>query len=124
MKLDPNQAVQVALIPKAVGCNKCKPSMIPVITTDTTWGLNIQVCNLKQDYDFTKEGVPCSNLGYVQVLKGYVETEKTLVCTKCSTLIPNCDACSSLTKCDLCASGFTQVDVYDDKGVLKAVCLK
>lgn len=60
----------------------------------------------------------------MQIWKGYIASERELVCTKCSALIPNCLSCSSSDKCDLCQRGFRNTKVFDDTGTLRTVCLK
>ena len=64
---DDTQQTQVNVIAITVGCNACTDDQIPLIQYNTVWGIYYQTCELKQKYDFSKDDVPCKNLGYVQV---------------------------------------------------------
>lgn len=61
------------------------------------------------------------------MLEGYIESEKTLECTACSDLIPNCKVCQSAfggVACNLCEQYYYETALYFDDGAEHSVCLK
>ena len=82
-----------------VGCNECKSNFVPVVTYDSTLGLYYQECTRMSEIDYTKADVPCAELGYI-------ESELTLTCVSCASIIPNCKVCQTSKLCDMCDIGY------------------
>lgn len=57
------------------GCVVCKDTAVPVVEYDTSLGYYQQKCTNKDLYDFTKENVPCYDIGYTQRWTGYIPEE-------------------------------------------------
>lgn len=86
-----------------------------MVEQDRDFGLYISKCKYKGDFDLTEADAPCKDQGYVQVKEGYIESEKELVCKKCSDLIPNCQICKTSQSCDMCQIFFQEASIWDDK---------
>lgn len=70
-----SQAVQSLVIPGTVGCNDCATNYIAQVEYDDAFGLYYQRCANSNEFDFEEQYTPCEDLGYIQVLEGYIEAE-------------------------------------------------
>jgi len=66
---------QKTTIEETVGCGVCNDDQRPLVKFDKALGLYYQECKNKNDFDLTKDDVPCVKLGYVQVWQGYIASE-------------------------------------------------
>ena len=88
------------------GCRRCnnKEKYYSVIVPYPRVGAYEVDCHFggnktAQENDF------CGN-GQILQWEGVIESQRKLVCTTCTTLIPNCLACDSSKNCNLCNAGF------------------
>ena len=117
------------MVDSTIGCRRCKDKDDedeeykdyelgePVVNYHEVFGTNVYTClNYTQLADYpNQDGVPCEP-GKITQWVGVIEDDKELICTDCAEIIPNCLSCSSNSTCDLCNSGYQNVQLYDAFG--------
>ena len=63
-------------------------------------------------------------MGEIKRWEGLIPEKQTLYCRECSTIIPNCMACTKTNDCDMCKSGYRRAQIKDAYGIDRVVCVK